>query len=76
MARTVQKRAKRTTKSKVAVPLSNAIRSQALVRSDRGDTRKTEAAGDRSAGPSDGPRNELEDWLAAKKEFDRLLKGL
>ncbi|HEX9474592.1 MAG TPA: hypothetical protein VF931_10390 [Steroidobacteraceae bacterium] len=86
MARTVQKHKKRSMKSQAAVPVADTMHSQGLVDSDRGDgkasedelrrTMNEEAASDRSAGPSGSSGTELEDWLAAKKEFDRQLKRL
>jgi hypothetical protein len=86
MARTVQKEAGRSRNSTVAVPVPNAIESQALVTSERGDGKisddelrwnKNDAtARDQSVERSGTSGTELEDWLAAKKEFDRQLKRL
>jgi hypothetical protein len=66
MARTFQKEAGRSTKSKVVVPVPNAIGSQAPVNPDRAQ----------SAGQSGTSSTELPDWLAVKQEIDRLLKEL
>ncbi len=86
MARTGQKEMGRSRKSRAAEPVADAIGSQALVNPGRGDGQTSdnklrrngnaEEPRDESAGQSGRSGGELEDWLAAKREFDRQLKRL
>jgi len=79
MARTGHKDVRRSRKSREANPPPETNGSPPPRPASTDDSRRsenTEAARDRSVSPSGASAAELEDWLAAKKEFDRQLKRL
>ncbi len=79
MARTGHKDVRRSRRSREAAPPPEASGSQALRKASADELRRsgnTDAAHDPSVGSSGASAGELEDWLAAKKDFDRQLKRL
>jgi len=79
MARTGHKDVRRSRKSTEADRLPEAIGSQTLREGSADESRQSanaDAARDPSVGSSGTSAGELEDWLAAKKDFDRQLKRL
>ncbi|HLQ13607.1 MAG TPA: hypothetical protein VK130_10265 [Steroidobacteraceae bacterium] len=79
MARTGHKDVRRSRKSREADLPPQAIRSQALRKASADESRRSanaDAARNPSVRSSGTSAGEVEDWLAAKKDFDRQLKRL